>query len=108
MVSRWAEEKELAAFAQLALDYSAEKVFHAANQFFALEKWETAFGLYEKIPAGESVVTADFWHHAGVCCYYLRQWETAAACLQQAMEQGYIGKDIQAYLQWMAERQEKA
>ena len=106
MVSRWAEEKELAAFAQLVLDYSAEKVFHAANQFYALEKWEIAFGLYEKISAGESVVTADFWHHAGVCCYYLRQWETAAACLQQAMEHGYTGKDIQAYLQWMAERQE--
>lgn len=79
------------------------KVAHAAQ---ADARWSAAFMIYAGVPQGAPEVTARFWTDTGICCYYLREWESAAQCFDAAEKlDGANLAEINSYRKWMAEQQ---
>ena len=102
-VLTWCGPEQLVRYVRLALDFDWQTVYKTAQKLYAEEKWEAAMVLYQEIPADSAVVTAVFWHDAGVCLYRLGQPEAAKECLENAKSLGAADRDIEAYLTWIGE-----
>ena len=99
----YGDESQRQRFLQLSLQMTTAEVYQAAEAAFQEELWEEAFRMYETIPADAPEVTAEFWHHAGICLYHLRESAAAIECLQRAQALGCRNRSIPAYIQWSQE-----
>lgn len=88
-------------YTRMAFDFAWDEVFAAAERLYNLEQWAAAMTLYQDIPFDGPLATMDFWHHAGICLYRLRQPELADTFFAKAVEMGCMAPDITAYRQWM-------
>ena len=94
----------LQAYAEMACDFSWERVYAAAKGFMEAEKWEAALLLFQEIPASDEIITAEFWYCTGICFYRMAQFAAAKECLLRSKDMGSEEPDISIYLQWMNER----
>ena len=100
----YGDETQRQRFLQLSLQMTTAEVYQAAEAAFKEELWEEAFSIYETIPADAPEVTAEFWHHVGICLYHLRESAAAIECLQRAQTLGCKNRSIPAYIQWSQEQ----
>lgn len=99
----FASEEDYQNYAELALDFSWEKVLTMIQELVKVSAYSAAMMLIAEIPAEflqSPAAAAEFWYQAGVCMYHLRM-EGAAECLERARQAGNQSPDIAAYLSWL-------
>lgn len=89
----------------MAVCFTEAEIIATANKARNANLWEEALTLYQQIPENSDYINYNFWLGAGVCLYYLENYEAAAECLEKALITAVNeGKnEAESYLAWCRE-----